>query len=55
MKFIWDERALFQSNNDVHTTGKSKAGMYSYDVWLFRVPIVVTVDMSAINLSLIHI
>ena len=34
-------------NNDVHTLGESKTGMYSYEVWLFRVLIVVAVDMSA--------
>ena len=35
------------SNNDIHTLGDSRTGCYSYDVWLWRVPIVVTVDMSA--------
>ena len=47
MRFVLDQRALFQSNNDVHTLGESKTGMYSYDVWLFQIPLVVTVDMSA--------
>ena len=47
MQFVLDYRALFQSNNDIHTLGDSKTGCYSYDVWLWRVPIVVTVDMSA--------
>ena len=47
MKFVLDYRALFQANNDVHTLGESKTGMYSYDVWLFQVPLVLTVDMSA--------
>ena len=47
MKFVLDQRALFQSNNDVHTLGESKTGMYSYDVWLFQVPLVVTVDFEA--------
>lgn len=46
-KFILDYRAMFQANNDIHTLGDSKTGMYAYDVWLFQVPIVVTVDMSA--------
>ena len=45
--FVLNFRALFQANNDVHTLGESKTGMYSYDVWLWRVPLVVTVDMSA--------
>ena len=47
MSFVLDYRALFQANNDVHTLGDSKTGMYSYDVWIWRVPIVVTVDLSA--------
>ena len=47
MKFILDQRALFQANNDVHTLGESKTGCYSYSVWLHAVRIVVTVDMSA--------
>ena len=47
MKFILDQRALFQANNDIHTLGESKTGIYSYMVWLYRVPIVVTVDLSA--------
>ena len=47
MQFVLDYRALFQANNDIHTLGDSKKGCYSYDVWLWRVPIVITVDMSA--------
>ena len=47
MKFVLDSRALFQANNDMHTLGESKTGIYSYQVWLYQVPIVVTVDMSA--------
>ena len=31
----------------LHTLGESKTGMYSYSAWLWRVPIVVTIDMSA--------
>ena len=47
MRFVLDQRALFQSNNDLHKLGESKTGMYSYTVWLYQVPLVVTVDMSA--------
>ena len=47
MKFVLTQRALFQSNNDIHTLGESKTGIYSYQVWLYQVPLVVTVDMSA--------
>ena len=47
MRFVLDYRALFQANTDIHTLGESRTGMYSYDVWLFRVPLVVTVDLSA--------
>ena len=47
MDFILNERALFQSNNDMHTLGSSRTGIYSYSVWLFQVPLVATVDLSA--------
>ena len=47
MDFVLNYRALFQANNDIHTLGDSRTGVYSYDVWLWRVPIVVTVDLSA--------
>ena len=47
MRFVLDYRALFQANSDIHILGESRTGMYSYDVWLFRVPLVVTVDLSA--------
>ena len=47
MQFVMDYRALFQANNDIHTLGESKTGVYSYEVWLWRVPIVITVDLSA--------
>ncbi len=48
MEFVLSQRALFQANNDVHTLGESKTGIYSYSVWLYQVPIVFTVDMSAV-------
>ncbi|CAJ1441512.1 unnamed protein product [Effrenium voratum] len=47
MDFVLNERALFQSNNDIHTLGSSRTGIYSYPVWLFQMPVVVTVDLSA--------
>ncbi|CAJ1447485.1 unnamed protein product, partial [Effrenium voratum] len=47
MDFVLNERALFQSNNDIHTLGSSRTGIYSYPVWLFQMPLVVTVDLSA--------
>ena len=47
MVFALNSRALFQANNDVHTLGESKNGIYAYQAWLHCVPIVVTVDMSA--------
>ena len=49
--WVWKQgtpvRALFQANNDMHTLGDSKTGIYAYQVWLYKVPIVVTVDLSA--------
>ncbi len=47
MKFILDNRALVQANNDIDMLGQSKTGMYAYPVWLYRVPIVVTVELTA--------
>ena len=47
MSFVLNYRAMFQANNDIHTLGDSKTGLYAYEVWLWRVPIVLTVDMSA--------
>ena len=47
MKFILDHRATVQANNDIHVLGESKTGMYSYPVWLYCVPIVVTIDLTA--------
>lgn len=47
MSFVMDYRAMFQANNDIHTLGESRTGMYSYEVWLWQVPIVITVDLSA--------
>ena len=47
MSFVLNYKALLQANNDVHTLGDSKTGMYSYEIWTWIVPIVVTVDLSA--------
>ena len=47
MSFVMNYRALFQANNDVHKLAESRRGMYSYEVHLWRVPIVFTVDHSA--------
>ena len=47
MDFDLKERALFQANNDLHTLAGSRTGMYAYSVWLFAVPLVVTVDLTA--------
>lgn len=46
-EFVLSQRALFQANNDIHTLGDSRTGIYKYDVWLYKVPIVITVDMTA--------
>ncbi|CAJ1353999.1 unnamed protein product [Effrenium voratum] len=47
MEFVLSQRALFQANCDVHQLAQSNTGIYSYAVWLFKIPIVGTVDMSA--------
>jgi len=45
--FILNYRALTQANNDMHVLRQSSTGMYAYKVWLWRVPIVLTVDSQA--------
>ena len=47
MKFVLDYRVRSRANNDLHTLGLTKTGRYSYDVWLWTVPIIVTVDLTA--------
>ena len=47
MDFVMKFRALLQANNDVHVLGSSATGMYSYWVWLWKVPVVLTVDTQA--------
>ena len=47
MKFIMDVRALVQANKDIHSLGESKTGCFAYAAWLWRIPIVVTVDLQA--------
>ena len=37
---------MFQANN-IHTLGESKTGMYSYQVWLWRFPLVIAMHDSA--------
>ena len=38
---------MIQANDDFHVLGTSATGMYSYCVWLWRAPIVLTVDAQA--------
>ena len=46
-QLILSQRAMMQSNCDVHTLGQSKTGIYSYPVYLHAVPIIFAVDHSA--------
>ena len=46
MQFILSQRALMQSNSDVHSLGQSRTGIYQYSVYIFAVPIIMTVDHS---------
>lgn len=41
-QFVLDYRAILQSNNDTHRLGDSSTGMYSYTVYLFAVPVILT-------------
>lgn len=47
MDFVLSQRALFQANPDFHRLGQSQTNVFSYEVYLFRAPIVVTIDESA--------
>ena len=47
VRFVLDYRALFQASIDVHSLGNSRTGSYAYDVWLYRIPLAATVDVSA--------
>ena len=38
-------RALLQANTDLHRLGESATGIYSYSVFLWAVPIIMTVDL----------
>ena len=45
--FLLNFRAMLQANNDEHILGSSATGVYSYRIWLWKVPIVLTVDLQA--------
>ena len=45
--FVLTQRALFQANPDFHRLSQSQTNIFSYQVFLFRVPIVLTIDESA--------
>ena len=47
MDFVMKFGGLLQANNDVHVLGASATGVYSYRVWLWKVPVVFTVDTQA--------
>lgn len=42
---ILKHRALLQSNLDLHTLGESATGVYAYRVYLWAVPVCVTLDV----------
>ena len=48
LDFMLNWRALMQANNDMRILGDSSTGMYAYHVWLWKVPIVLTVDTQAV-------
>ena len=47
VRFALDYHALLQGSTDINSLGDSRTGIYAYDVWLYRVPLAVTVDLSA--------
>ena len=38
-------RALLQANVDLHVLGESATGMYAYSMFLWGIPVCVTLDM----------
>ena len=44
-QIVLDQRAVLQANNDVHKLGESTTGIYSYSVYLWAVPILLTLDL----------
>ena len=45
LDLILQHRALLQANTDEHRLGESATGIYSYSVFLWAVPIIMTIDM----------
>ena len=45
LQLVLDYRALLQSNLDLHKLGESQTGVFSYDVFLWAVPSVLTIDL----------
>lgn len=45
LDLVLANRALLQSNNDTHRLGVSSTGIYSYAVYLWAVPVVLTMDL----------
>jgi hypothetical protein len=45
LELVLSHRALLQSNNDTHRLGVSSTGIYSYAVYLWAVPVVLTMDL----------
>ena len=43
--FILEHRALLQSNLDFHKLGESQTGVFSYTVFLWAVPVAITLDL----------
>ncbi|CAJ1414261.1 unnamed protein product, partial [Effrenium voratum] len=44
LKFILDYRAILQSNLDTHVLGDSATNVYSYTIFLWGTPILITLD-----------
>ena len=43
--FILEHRALLQSNFDFHKLGESQTSVFSYTVFLWAVPVAITLDL----------
>ena len=51
--FVLRHRALLQSNQDMHVLGESATGMYAYRVYLWAVPVCLTLDAD-VDMCLYH-
>ena len=45
LQLVLDYRAMLQSNVDMHRLGESQTGVFSYEVFLWALPTILTIDL----------